>query len=44
MITNKALIKFGFVKDENNSQLKEVFKNNLSLPILYIVALCHEAL
>jgi hypothetical protein len=31
MTTDKTLIKFGFVKDENNSQLKEVFKNNLKL-------------
>lgn len=31
MTTDKTLIKFGFIKDENNSQLKEVFKNNLKL-------------
>lgn len=31
MTTDKTLIKFGFVKDENVSQLKEVFKNNLKL-------------
>ena len=36
MNTDKTLIKFGFVKDENNSQLKEVFKNNLKLKEIHI--------
>ena len=29
-------MKFGFVKDENNLQLKEVFKNNLRLKEIHI--------
>lgn len=36
MIANKTLIKFGFVKDENNLQLKEIFKNNLNFKEIHI--------
>ena len=36
MIAEKTLVKFGFVKDENNFQLKEVFKNNLKLNEIHI--------
>ena len=31
MITERTLMKFGFVEDENNFQLKEIFKNNFKL-------------
>ena len=31
MVTNKTLMKFGFIMDENNSQLKKIFQNNLKL-------------
>lgn len=36
MITNETLMKFGFIKDENNSQLKEIFKNDLKLKEVHI--------
>ena len=36
MITEKTLVKFGLVKDENNFQLKEVFENNLKLKEIHI--------
>ena len=36
MITEKTLMKFGLIKDENNFQLKEVFKNNLKLKEVHI--------
>lgn len=36
MITEKTLTKFGLIKDENNSQLKEVFKNNFKLKEIHI--------
>jgi len=36
MITEKTLMKFGLIKDENNFQLKEVFKNNLKLKEIHI--------
>lgn len=36
MITNETLMKFGFTKDENNSQLKEIFKDNLKLKEVHI--------
>lgn len=36
IITDKALKRIGFAKDENNSKLKEVFKNNLRLKEVHI--------
>ena len=36
MITEKTLMKFGLVKDENNVQLKETFENNLKLKEIHI--------
>lgn len=36
MIIEKTLIKFGMTKDEDNSQLKEVFKNDLKLKEIHI--------
>ena len=36
MLTEKILTKFGLVEDENNFQLKEVFKNNLKLKEIHI--------
>ena len=36
MITEKTLMKFGLIKDENNFQLKEVLKNNLKLREIHI--------
>lgn len=36
MVTEKTLIKFGFVRDENNVKLKEVFKNNVKIKELHI--------
>ena len=36
MVTEKTLMKFGFIKDENNFQLKEVFKNNSRLKTIHI--------
>lgn len=36
MITEDILAKFGLVKDENNFQLKEVFKNNSRLKEIHI--------
>ena len=36
MIAEKTLVKFGFIKDENNFQLKEIFKNNFRLKEVYI--------
>lgn len=36
MIIEKTLMKFGFIKDENNSQLKEVLKDNLKLKEIHI--------
>lgn len=36
MVTEKILMKFGLINDENNSQLKEVFKNNIILKEIHI--------
>lgn len=36
IIANETLMKFGLVKDENNSQLKEIFKNNSKLKEVHI--------
>lgn len=36
MVTNKTLMKFGFTMDENNSQLKKIFQNNLKLKEVHI--------
>lgn len=36
MVTNKTLMKFGFIKDEDNSQLKNIFQNNLKLKEVHI--------
>lgn len=36
IITDETLMKFGMVKDENNSQLKEIFKNNSKLKEVHI--------
>ena len=36
MVTNKTLMKFGFAKDENSSQLKEVLKDNARLKQIHI--------
>lgn len=36
MVTEKTLIKFGLVNDENNLQLKKVFKNNIKLNEVHI--------
>lgn len=36
MIAEKTLKKFGLIKDENNFQLKEIFKNNLRLKEVHI--------
>ena len=36
MIANETFMKFGFIKDKNNSQLKEAFKNNLKLKEVHI--------
>ena len=36
MVTEKTLMKFGLIKDENNFQLKEVFENNLKLKEIHI--------
>ena len=36
MVTDETLIKFGLTKDENNSQLKETFKNNSKLKEVHI--------
>lgn len=36
MVTNETLTKFGFIKDENNSRLKEVFQSNSKLKEVYI--------
>lgn len=36
IITDKTLKRIGFAKDENNSKLKEVFKNNLRLKEIHI--------
>lgn len=36
MITEQTLSKFGLVKDENNSKLKEVFKDNVRLKEIHI--------
>ena len=36
MITNETLTKFGFIKDEGNLELKEVFQNNLKLKEVHI--------
>lgn len=38
MITEDTLIKFGFVKDKNNSQLKEVLKDNTKMKEIHIDA------
>lgn len=36
MVTSETLMKFGLVKDENNSQLKDFFKNNSKLKEVHI--------
>ena len=36
MVTNNILMKFGFVKDENNLQLKKIFQNNSKLKEVHI--------
>ena len=36
MITEKTLMKFGFVNDENRLRLKEFFKDNLKLKEIHI--------
>lgn len=36
MIIEETLMKFGLTKDENNFQLKEVFKNDLKLKEIHI--------
>lgn len=36
MVTEHTLMKFGFVKDENNLKLKEVLKNNIKLKEVHI--------
>lgn len=36
MNTEKTLMEFGFVKDENNLKLREVFKNNSKLKEIHI--------
>lgn len=36
MIIEETLMKFGLTKDEDNFQLKEVFKNNLKLKEIHI--------
>lgn len=36
MAINETLMKFGLINDENNSQLKEVFKNNIRLKEIHI--------
>lgn len=36
MVTKHTLIKFGFVKDENNLKLKEALKNNVKLKEVHI--------
>lgn len=36
IITDETLMKFGFTKDENNSQLKEFFKNDFKLKEVHV--------
>lgn len=36
MVTEQTLIKFGFTKDDNNSKLKEVFKDKIKLQEIHI--------
>lgn len=36
MVTEKTLMKFGLVKDENNLQLKETLKDNVKLKEIHI--------
>lgn len=36
MIAEKTLVKFGLVRDEDNFQLKEIFKNNFQLKEVHI--------
>lgn len=38
MDAKKTFVKFGFVKDENNLQLKEVLKNDIALKKIHIDA------
>lgn len=35
-VVNETLMNFGFIKDENNSQFKNFFKNNLKLKEIHI--------
>lgn len=35
-MSTETLMKFGFVKDENNFQLKEIFKNNFKIKEIHI--------
>jgi hypothetical protein len=36
MVTGETLMKFGLIKDENNLQLKEIFKNDSKLKEVHI--------
>lgn len=36
VVANENLMKFGLIKDENNSKLKEIFKNNSKLKEVHI--------
>lgn len=36
MVTEKTLMKFGFIEDKNNLRLKEVLKDNLKLKEIHI--------
>jgi hypothetical protein len=36
MVTGETLMKFGLIKDENNFQLKEIFKNDSKLKEVHI--------
>lgn len=38
MVNEKILMKFGLTKDENNSKLKEVLKDNIRLKAIHIDA------
>lgn len=36
MVADKTLMKLGFVKDEKNAKLNEIFKDNIKLKEIYI--------
>jgi hypothetical protein len=36
VVANETLMKFGLIKDKNNSKLKEIFKNNSKLKEVHI--------